>query len=145
MRYCVSQDMTPRIWRWWAASAVVMIGLACAPADGRSGDASSATPAGENSQARLIDHLTPRRDSVGRAPEKFEWTKIEGADSYSIGLWNEVDVMVWRQDRISENHLDRPKDLELEAGTYLWTITALRGNEPIAESGLAAFVVRTDP
>ena len=127
-----------------AAVTIVLIGLACSAADGRSGNASGAAPAGD-SQAPLIDHLMPRRDSVGSAPDKFEWTTIEGADSYEIGLWNDVDVLLWRQRRIPENHIDRPKELAFDAGTYMWSIAAFRGEQPSAESGLAAFVGRTEP
>jgi hypothetical protein len=134
--------MTRRIWRW-TAGATLAIGLACAPADGRGGNAPA--PGGASREAPLIDHVTPRRDSVGRPPDKFEWTRIEGADSYEIGVWNDIDVLLWRQRRIPGNHIDRPKELELDAGTYMWSIAAFRGDQPIAESGLAAFVVRTEP
>jgi hypothetical protein len=130
-------------WRSSAALAITLIGLACSTADGRSGNTSSAAPSAD--QARLIDHLTPPRDSVGRAPDKFEWTKIEGADSYEIAVWNDIDILLWRQRRIPATHIDRPKELTFDAGTYMWSIAAFRGEEPIAESGRAAFVVRTDP
>lgn len=133
--------MTRRFWRSTAAATLV-IGLACAPADGRGGNSPAASAA---SQAPVIDHLTPRRDSVGRPPDTFEWTKIEGADSYEIGVWNDIDILLWRQRGIPGNHIDRPKELALDAGTYMWSIAAFRGEQPIAESGLAAFVVRTEP
>ena len=127
-----------------AAALAIVIGLACAPANGRS-EASSAPPASDAAQLKVIDHLTPKRDSIGGVPDRFEWTRVEGADSYAIGLWNEVDVMLWRQDGIPVNHVGRPKELQLDAGTYMWSVTALRGGEPVGDSGLAAFIVRTEP
>ncbi len=33
-----------------------------------------------NCPHQVIEHLTPRRDSVGGLPEKFEWTAVKGAD-----------------------------------------------------------------
>jgi hypothetical protein len=119
----------------------VLIGLACAPADGRSRHTSAETESAPP-QTAVIEHVTPRRDSVGRAPAVFEWTRVEGADSYAIGLWNEVDVMLWRQDRIHDNHVDWPKEIKLDPGTYFWSVTAIRADRSIAESGLAAFIVR---
>jgi hypothetical protein len=135
-------EMREAIWRWTAAVAIVVIGLACAPADGRPRNTAAEHAAA--TQPPVIDHVTPRRDSIGKAPAQFEWTRIEGADTYAIGIWNEVDVMLWRQDNIHENRVARPEELQLDPGTYLWSITALRAGQVIAESGLAAFIVRTD-
>ena len=87
----------------------------------------------------------PARDSVGSAPRSFSWTAVQGADSYSIGIWNEVDMMVWRQNNIPTNSVNKPDDVELPPGTYFWSISALRDGEEIADSGLSAFVVRTSP
>lgn len=124
-----------------AVAAMVVIGLACAPSAGRDSDAEDAPPATEQAPP-LIDHVTPARDSVGKAPTRFEWTKVEGADRYAIGVWNEVDRLLWRQDNIPTNTIDRPEPVELEPGTYFWSVSALRGGRQIAESGLSAFVVR---
>ena len=127
--------------RRWTTVLTVLVGLACAPADGRS-RSTSADAASAATQTPVIEHVSPRRDSVGRAPTAFEWTRVEGADSYAIGLWNEVDVMLWRQDGIHQNHVDWPKDVKLDPGTYFWSVTAIRADRSIAESGLAAFIVR---
>lgn len=87
----------------------------------------------------------PARDSVGREPTRFSWTAVEGADSYSIGVWNEVDVLVWRQNDIPTTSVNKPDDVVFEPGTYFWSVSALRGGEEVADSGLSAFVVRTIP
>jgi hypothetical protein len=91
--------------------------------------------------ATRLDHIMPARDSQGSLPKRFEWTAVDGADSYSIGIWNEIDMMVWRKDAIATNHFE-PTDLRLDPGTYFWTISALKDGEEIAASGLSAFVVR---
>jgi hypothetical protein len=95
------------------------------------------------SAAPRLDHLIPARDSQGSLPSRFEWTPVPGADSYSVGIWNEVDVMVWRADHIPTNSFDRPESMRLDPGTYFWSISALRNGDEIASSGLAAFVVRS--
>jgi hypothetical protein len=132
-----------RLWRAIAAVAIIVAALACTWADGQSGSASASAP-GASEQLILIDHLAPRRDSVGRQPTRFEWTKVEGADSYAIGVWNDVETMVWRQDGIQGNVVDWPKEERLDAGTYFWSVTALKDGHAIGDSGRAAFVVRTD-
>jgi hypothetical protein len=99
---------------------------------------SSASP----QQAQVIQHLVPKRDSVGGVPPRFEWSKVANADRYTFGLWNEVDVMVWRQTGITTNSVEWPKELDVEPGTYYWSVAALRDDRPIAESGLSAFVIR---
>ena len=95
--------------------------------------------------SQRLDHVMPARDSVGSAPKTFSWTTVPGADSYSIGIWNEVDVLIWRQNGISTTSVTRPDDVSLEPGTYFWSVSALRNGEELADSGLSAFVVRTSP
>lgn len=90
---------------------------------------------------QVIEHLQPRRDSVGALPEKYEWTAIKGADSYSIGLWNEVDQMIFRQDDLRSTTFIWPRESKLDMGTYFWSVTAWSKGRAIAGSGLAAFVI----
>ena len=101
------------------------------------------TPIQDPTRAQRLDHVLPSRDFVGAAPSRFEWTAVPGADSYSLGIWNEVDVMIWRQNGITATSVARSEELRLEPGTYMWSVAALRGGEQIADSGLSAFVVRT--
>jgi hypothetical protein len=134
----MNANMIRRIPRWTAMAMVVSIGLACAPES----DSTAEAPASVD-QRPVIEHLTPRRDAVGGVPAYFEWTRVENADRYAIGLWNDVDILVWRLQDVPENRVEWPKDEPLEPGTYFWAVTAFRGNQPVAESGRAAFVVRT--
>jgi len=105
----------------------------------------AAPPRGSLAGSQRLDHVSPARDSVGSAPKSFSWTVVQGADSYSIGVWNEVDVLVWRQNNIPTNSVARPDDVPLDPGTYFWSVSALRNGEEVADSGLSAFVVRTAP
>ena len=130
--------------------ALVALGMACAhstsqsaPVDPsvRGATAIDRQVQGGSSNAPRLDHLIPARDSQGSQPTRFEWTAVPQADSYSIGVWNEVDMLIWRKDHIPTNSFV-PTDLRLDPGTYFWTISALRAGEEITTSGLAAFVVR---
>ena len=123
-------------------AALIAATAACTPSAAKTGgDVREQAP----NRARNVDHISPARDSIGPAPTRFVWTAIEGADLYAIGIWNEVDVLVWRQDNVPSTSVTLPDDVRLEPGTYFWMVSALRQGSEIAQSGLAAFVVRTAP
>jgi hypothetical protein len=122
-----------------AIAAIVMMCFGCTtPSARRDG---SATTTSADRRAPTIDHLSPPRDSVGSRPSVFEWTPVDGAHRYAIGVWNEVDVLIWRQDRLREPSAKWPEGVEAELGTYFWSVTAVRNDQPIAESGRSAFVI----
>jgi hypothetical protein len=119
----------------------IALSLACsAPLGGR--DRGPGEPAAAPLQDRLplIEHLAPKRDSTGGVPPKFEWTAIEGADQYVIQMWNDIDVLLWRQ-YLPGTSVAWPKELKVEEGTYFWAVGALRGETVVGESGRAAFVI----
>ncbi|MGH9385278.1 MAG: hypothetical protein ACRD2N_13430 [Vicinamibacterales bacterium] len=119
----------------------LLILLACAKAPDPAAGASAAPASQAGSRDQVIEHIVPRRDSVGAVPEKFEWTAVRGADRYSIGLWNEVDQMIFRQDDLESTTFAWPRENKLEMGTYFWSVTAWSKDRAIAGSGLAAFVI----
>lgn len=88
-----------------------------------------------------IRHLEPRPDSVGPQPARFAWTAVDGAESYTLRIWTEADVRIALESGITETFVAFPEEIRLAAGTYFWSVMAVRGDRPIAESGLAAFVV----
>ena len=94
-------------------------------------------------EAPAILHKLPRPDAVGPMPQRFEWTEVPGAETYSFGLWTEFDVNLVRMDDIAATAVTWPKDAKpLDPGTYYWSVSAFDGLQPIAQSGLAAFVVK---
>ena len=60
----------------------------------------------------------------------------------ALRIWNEADVRVVSETGLRVTSIDFPKDADMPAGTYFWSIVAMRGDDAIAESGLAAFVVQ---
>jgi hypothetical protein len=126
----------------WAALAVAALvsGRADTPAAAQAGPAAARQPAAES---RDIRHLEPAPDSVGPQPLHFRWSAVSAADSYTLRIWNEADVRVYSEAGITTTSVDVPKDSEIPAGTYFWAVVGMRGEQPVAESGLAAFVVQT--
>lgn len=88
----------------------------------------------------LIDHVAPKRDSTGGVPPKFEWTAAKGADMYVLSMWNDIDLLVFKQ-HVEATSTEWPKGLSVEEGTYFWEVLALRGDQPVGRSGRAAFVI----
>ena len=134
------------LWAMVAVTAIAWTGCASGgrPSAPQGSGAIEAQTAGAK-QRPALDHVQPARDSSGPVPPRLVWTTVAGADTYSVGIWNEVDRLMWRQDGIAGTSTPGPTTSELEPGTYFWTISALRGGDEIANSGLAAFVVRAAP
>ena len=131
-----------RPWRLMATVVLLTVTSGCAASSIAHQEETSSATSQDDPRAQTIDHLTPARDSIGAAPARFSWTPIAGADSYSIGVWSEVDVLVWRQNNLSTTSVTLPDDVRFEPGTYFWSVSALSDGRQIGESGLAAFVVR---
>jgi hypothetical protein len=89
-----------------------------------------------------IEHVTPKRDFVGAAPLKLEWTAADGVDSYTVTVMNEVDALLLDYKGARVTSIDWPKEVRLEPGTYFWRVVGVRDGRPVADSGRAAFVVR---
>lgn len=92
-------------------------------------------------QLQTIDPVAPQRDYTGRQPDQFMWTAVKGADHYAIGIFNEVDVILWRKDDVPTNSIAWPAGLKLDGGTYFWSVSALQGERTIGDSGRTAFVI----
>ena len=88
-----------------------------------------------------IDHVTPKRDFVGPAPTRLEWTTIDGVETYTITVSTEIDSVVFQQVGARGNAIEWPKEIALEPGTYFWRVVGIKGGRTIADSGRSAFVV----
>jgi hypothetical protein len=120
--------------------SLLLLLLACASTSVPAKETTAAPPA-QSAREPVIEHIAPRRDSVGALPEKFEWTAVPKADHYALGIWTEFDQLIFSQENLTSNSLVWPRENKLDMGTYFWSVTALSQGRPIAESGLAAFVI----
>lgn len=130
-----------RMWRSVSVMVIVVLALACAPS-AEHDEAASEGAQQKSSGASTIRHLSPVADSVGAQPSRFEWTSVDGADRYAIGVYNDVDRLLWRREDITTSFVARPEELDLDAGTYFWRVAAIREDKQVADSGWSAFVVR---
>jgi hypothetical protein len=110
-------------------AVLVAMGLAC-----------SAPAATVQDNIALIEHIAPKRDSTGGVPPKFEWTAVKGADLYVLSMWNDIDMLIFKQ-QLDSTSTEWPKGITVDEGTYFWEVLAMRGGRPVGESGRAAFVI----
>lgn len=125
---------------------VILLLLSIACVSRETATTAAAPEAAPVEEARIqkdrIEHVTPRPDFVGPLPTKLEWTAVDGADSYAIGVENEIEIAVFDQAGIKTTSAPWPAGLKIDAGTYYWRIVGFKGDRMIADSGRAAFVVR---
>lgn len=92
-----------------------------------------------------IEHVTPKRDFVGAAPSRLEWTAVDGVDSYGVTVINEVDALLVEYRGVKGTSIDWPNEVKLEPGTYFWRVVGVNDGRSVADSGRAAFVVTGNP
>jgi hypothetical protein len=119
----------------------IVFSLACISREGTP-EAAPASAADANSQQTQIEHVTPRRDFVGKTPSVLEWTAVAGADAYALTVENEIEIVVFEREGLTTNSMPWPKDVKVDPGTYYWRIVAMKGARLVGDSGRAAFVVR---
>ena len=122
--------------------ALIFASLACARASGTPEGAAMTLPGPEPTliAQQTIEHVSPKRDSVGPAPARFEWTAINNAESYLFELHNEISLVASSKGIVGTS-LDWPEEQRLIPGTYFWMVSAVREGHSIAGSGRSAFVV----
>jgi hypothetical protein len=118
------------------------MGLACStPLNGRDEPApTAADAAAAQDSLPLIEHLAPKRDSTGGVPTRFEWSAVKGTDEYIISMYDDIDILLWRQ-HVKGTSVDWPKPLTVPEGTYFWDVAAVRNEQVIGRAGRAAFVI----
>lgn len=119
--------------------ALLLVAAGCSRPEA---SAASPAPAQAEATAPVINFVSPRPDSVGGIPTRFEWTAVPGADTYVFGLWTESDQMLVKQNNLTTTFVLWPDGMPLDPGTYYWSVAAFRGSKGVASSGLAAFVVQ---
>ena len=117
--------------------ALAVLCLACSPGEHSDGP----PPEVAAITRQQIDHVTPKRDFVGPAPTRLEWTTIEGVETYNITVITEIDSVVFQHAGARGNEIEWPKEITLEPGTYFWRVVGIKGGRTIADSGRSAFVV----
>jgi hypothetical protein len=124
--------------------SVVIVALALATGCTKSAGQSDGPSGSATAGPAVIDPVMPARDSVGPAPNRFEWTPIKDADRYEIELLTDIDMEVFSHGDVRGTVLPMPDGVVLTPGTYFWRVGAVRNGRLVGDSGRSAFMVR-DP
>jgi len=119
--------------------ALTLVSLACSTSPSATESARAAAEVAPMTR-NTIEHVVPKRDFVGAAPVRFEWTPADGVDEYALTVENDVDMQIF-EGRSRDTSLEWPKGNRLDSGTYFWRVVGVKDGRRIADSGRAAFVV----
>lgn len=124
-----------------AAALVLVIGTAWW-LENREPSLDSRTPTGSVYRSARLEAIAPAGD-LPEAPRGLQWTAVPGATSYAVEL-REVDRTLLWSGSTTHTSIDLPANviaLFLPGKTLLWEVTARRGSQVLAASGIQRFRV----
>ncbi len=77
-------------------------------------------------------------------PLTFEWEEFRGADAYTLELFDEALLLVWKSQATALSRLNLPEEVVKRIPLnkrYFWLITAYKRGARLAESTLASFTL----
>ncbi len=95
-----------------------------------------------------IDHIKliqPVHKKTIKAPIKFHWRNLENAEYYSLELFDNTLLPIWKSQKILENRIFLPRHIleSLSSGkNYYWFITAFFPGDRKVESSLEQFQIK---
>jgi len=75
---------------------------------------------------------------------KFRWVEIEGSEYYTVEIFDETLLSIWKSDKIYNNHFSPPEkliDSLLKSKMYFWMLTAHFPDGQKIESRIELFVL----
>jgi hypothetical protein len=128
------------LWRYSSVIAGILLAIASvfiiAQKWGRHGE-TRAVP-------RSVILLQPDPRHPGHAPLVFKWREFRGANAYTLELFDDALLPIWKSPEIGALYLNLPDDILRKftfGKPYFWMITAYRNGDKVAESELARFDV----
>jgi hypothetical protein len=99
---------------------------------------------GTRTTASSLTIIQPNQENPGTLPLIFKWKPVEGAEYYTLEIFDETLMPVWKCAKILSPYFAMPAASSgwLKFDTpYFWMTVAYRNKEKLAESDLARFVV----
>jgi hypothetical protein len=141
---------SPRFSAARAAVFITVFTVACggsqpvAPASRPAGPA-AAPAAGTAAPAAapgIVSIIEPGEGSSSGHIDLFRWSPVEGATGYKMHLVAATDGRtIWDSPVLTTTEAHLPNTIALEPEAHVWTVTALKGESVIAESGVHRFLV----
>jgi hypothetical protein len=104
--------------------------------------APAATPAPALSSPGVVAIIEPSEGYSSGHIDLFRWSAVEGADAYRMRLNATTDGrLIWESPVVKETEAHLPNTVAMEPEGYVWQVTALKGDAPIAQSVPTRFAV----
>ncbi len=74
----------------------------------------------------------------------FKWKKVKNTDYYTIELFDEALISIWKSKKVDKNFIIFPKEksnLIIKNKQYFWTVTAYLDNDRVVESNIGKFII----
>ena len=127
------------------AGALVAATAACGgnePATGPAPAPSATAPAAPAAAPGVVAILEPAEGSSSGHIDLFRWSPVDGATGYRMHLAAATDSRtIWDSPVLSTTEAHLPNTIALEPEAHVWTVTALKGDAVIADSGTHRFLV----
>jgi hypothetical protein len=94
--------------------------------------------------ASTLTLIQPSQKNPGSLPLIFKWEPMSGADYYSLEIFDEALMPVWKCPEIHSPYFVMPEAssswLKFDRA-YFWMVVAYHNNEKLTESGLVRFLM----
>jgi len=112
------------------------------PAAGPAPAPSATAPAAPAAAPGIVAILEPAEGSSSGHIDLFRWSPVDGATGYRMHLAAATDGRtIWDSPVLTTTEAHLPNTIALEPEAHVWTVTALKGDAVIAESGTHRFLV----
>ena len=89
-----------------------------------------------------MEIIEPAEGSSSGHIDLFRWQPVNGATGYRMHLTAATDGRtIWDSPVLTTTEAHLPNTIALEPEAHVWSVTALKGDAVIAESGIHRFLV----
>ena len=132
-----------------AATSLTVFAAACgggqpaAPAPAPASTPAAPAPAATAPAAPgVVAIIEPAEGSSSGHIDLFRWSPVEGATGYKMHLAASTDGRtIWDSPVLTTTEAHLPNTTALEPEAHVWSVSALKGDAVIAESGTHRFLV----
>jgi hypothetical protein len=129
-----------------AAASIALFTAACGGSQPAPPAAPAATPGGQPASPAAapgaVAIIEPAEGSSSGHIDLFRWAAVQGATGYKVHLAASTDGRtIWDSPVLTTTEAHLPNTIALEPEAHVWTVTALKGDTVIAESGTHRFLV----
>ena len=127
-----------------AAASLVVLTTACGGSQPAAPASSPAPAAGASAPAAsgVVEIIEPAEGSSSGHIDLFRWQPVTGATGYRMHLAAATDGRtIWDSPVLTTTEAHLPNTIALEPEAHVWTVTALKGDAVVADSGTHRFLV----